>query len=235
MRLGASQIKIAAGGGYASPTDPIMSTQYTFEEMKAAADAATDFGTYVTMHAYTPRAVNRAIDAGIKDVGHGQLLDRATLQRMADEGISLSTQPFTVCNEPHLSVVSNAKLAIVCAGTANMYELIKEIPNLKVTFGTDLFNVESAADQVQQLDRLSTWFEPVEILRMATGNARDLLAMSGDKNPYTAGPIGVIEAGAYADLLIVEGNPLDDISILGELDNLLVIMKDGVIFKNTLE
>ncbi len=104
-----------------------------------------------------------------------------------------------------------------------------------MTFGTDLFNVESAADQVQQLDRLSTWFEPVEILRMATGNARDLLAMSGDKNPYTAGPIGVIEAGAYADLLIVEGNPLDDISILGELDNLLVIMKDGIIFKNTLE
>ena len=234
LRLGASQIKIAAGGGYASPTDPLLSTQFTFEEMKAAADAASDFGTYVTMHAYAPKAVNRAIDAGIKDVGHGQLLDRETLERMAEEGVHLSTQPFTVCNEPQLDEFSNTKLAQVCAGTENMYRLVSEIPDLIVTWGTDLFNVPSADDQVQQLDRLSQWFEPVDILKMATGNATSLLAMSGDKNPYPAGPIGVIQEGAYADMLLVEGNPLEGVAVLGDMDNLKVIMKDGVVYKNTL-
>lgn len=84
------------------------------------------------------------------------------------------------------------------------------------------------------MDRLSQWFEPIEILKMATGNATDLLALSGDKNPYPEGPIGVIQVGAYADLLIVDGNPLEDIKILGELDNLRIIMKDGNIYKNTL-
>jgi imidazolonepropionase-like amidohydrolase len=235
LRLGASQLKIAAGGGYSSPTDPLLSTQFTFEEMKAVADAASDFGTYVTMHAYTPKAVNRAIDAGIKDVGHGQLLDRETLERMAAEGVHLSTQPFTICNEPQLDDFSNAKLAQVCEGTANMYRMAAEIPDLLVTWGTDLFNVPSADDQVQQLDRLSQWFEPVDILQMATGNATRLLAMSGDKNPYPEGPIGVIEEGAYADMLLVDGNPLDGVAMLGDQENLKIIMKDGVIFKNTLD
>ncbi|WP_270730842.1 metal-dependent hydrolase family protein [Shimia sp. Alg240-R146] len=234
LRLGASQIKIAAGGGYASPTDPLLSTQFTFEEMKAAADAATDFGTYVTMHAYTPTAINRAIDAGIKDVGHGQLLDRETLERMAAEGVHLSTQPFTVCNEPQLDAFSNAKLNVVCQGTANMYKMVSEMPDLNVTWGTDLFNVPDASDQVEQLERLLEWFEPVEILKQATGNATSLLAMSGDKNPYPEGPIGRIVEGAYADLLIVEGNPLADLSAVTDASNIMLIMKNGVVYKDVL-
>lgn len=234
LRLGASQIKIAAGGGYASPTDPLFSTQFTFEEMKAAADAATDFGTYVTMHAYTPAAVNRAIDAGIKDVGHGQLLDRETLERMAAEGVHLSTQPFTVCNEPQLDEFSNEKLNTVCQGTANMYQIVSELPDLNVTWGTDLFNVPDASDQVEQLERLLDFFEPVEILKQATGNATSLLAMSGDKNPYPDGPIGRIVEGAYADLLIVEGNPLEDLSAVTDANNIKLIMKNGEVYKDTL-
>ena len=84
-----------------------------------------DWGTYVTIHAYHPSSINRAIDAGIKDVGHGQLLDEKTLGRMADKGVFLSTQPFTVCHEPQLSAVSNEKLAQVCKGTALVYETAK--------------------------------------------------------------------------------------------------------------
>ncbi|EEE46714.1 metal-dependent hydrolase family protein [Roseibium alexandrii] len=235
LRLGASQIKIAAGGGYASPTDPLLSTQYTFEEMKAAADAAADFGTYVTMHAYTPESINRAIDAGIKDVGHGQLLDKATLERMAAEGVYLSTQPFTVCNEPQLDDFSNEKLAIVCKATAEMYQMAKEIPDLKVTYGTDMFNLPDPSDQIKQMERLLPWFEPGEILKMATGNVTGLLAMSGMKNPYPDGPIGVIEEGAYADILLVDGNPLETLDAVTDTDNLKIIMKDGKIYKNTLE
>jgi len=237
LRHGASQIKLMAGGGYASPADPILGNQFTFEEIKAAVDTAADWGTYVTIHSYHPSAINRAIDAGIKDVGHGQLLDEKTLQRMADEGVFLSTQPFTVCQEPQLSDFSNEKLAEVCKGTAFVYETAKKIPDLKVTYGTDMFNLpeEVFDEQVKQMERLLKWYEPVEILKMATGNATELWKMSGLRNPYTEGDIGVVKEGAYADLLLVEGNPLQDLGAVTDPDNLKIIMKDGVIYKNTIE
>jgi imidazolonepropionase-like amidohydrolase len=237
LRHGASQIKVMAGGGYSSPADPLTGTQYTYDEIKAAVDVASNWGTYVTIHAYHPEAINQAIDAGVKDVGHGQLLDEATLRRMADEGVFLSTQPFTVCNEPQLSDFSNAKLAIVCKGTAFVYETAKKIPNLKVTYGTDLFFVSQDVfdTQVKQMERLLPWYEPVEILRMATSTAGELFKMSGLRNPYPGGDLGVVKQGAYADLLLVDGNPLADLSAVTDEDNLRVIMKDGKIYKNTLE
>jgi imidazolonepropionase-like amidohydrolase len=85
------------------------------------------------------------------------------------------------------------------------------------------------------MDRLSDWYEPVEILRMATGNMTELYKMSGMKNPYPDGDLGVIKVGAYADMILVEGDPLADIKVVGELDNLLIIMKDGIIYKNILQ
>jgi len=235
LRHGASHIKLAAGGGYASPSDPLTGNQFTYDEIKAAVDAATDWGTYVTIHAYHPSSVNRAIDAGVMDVGHGQLLDKATLQRMADKGAFLSTQPFTVCNEPQLDAFSNAKLAEVCKGTAFVYATAKTIPGLKVTYGTDLFGVSETVfeEQVQMMDRLLTWYTPVEILRMATSTAGELFAMSGLRNPYPDGALGVVKPGAYADLLLVGGNPLEDLGAVTNADNLKIIVKDGVIYKNT--
>ena len=237
LRHGASHIKLAAGGGYSSPADPLLGNQFTFEEMKAAVDTASDWGTYVTIHSYHPSAINRAIDAGAKDVGHGQLLDEATLKRMAKEGVFLSTQPFTVCSEPQLDDFSNAKLAQVCKGTAFVYETAKKIPNLKVTFGTDLFFVpkEVMDGQVKQMERLLKWYKPVEILRMATGTAGELFKLSGLRNPYPEGDLGVVKKGAYADLLLVEGNPLKDLSAVTDQENLKIIMKDGKIYKNTLQ
>ena len=238
LRRGASQIKLAAGGGYASPADPLLGNQYTFDEIKAAVDTAGDWGTYVTVHSYHPSAINRAIDAGIKDVGHGQLLDKATLKRMSEEGVFLSTQPFTVCNEPQLDNFSNAKLAQVCAGTEFVYQAIKDFPKLKVTFGTDMFFLpqEEVAKQMQQMERLSPWFKPVEILRMATSTAGELFALSGKmRNPYQEGTLGTVSEGGYADLLLVEGNPLEDLSAVTNTDNIKIIMKDGKIYKNTLQ
>jgi imidazolonepropionase-like amidohydrolase len=234
IRFGASQVKLAAGGGYGSPTDPIDSTQFTFDELKAAVNAAEDYGTYVTVHAYLPKSVNRAIDAGVKVIEHGQLLDEKTLKRMADEGIWLSTQPFTVCNEPQLSASSNAKLSVVCKGTGFMYETIKKFPNLKVTYGTDIFNdAVNINKEIQWMARLMKWYTPGEVLVMATGNAGELLKLSGNRNPYP-GDLGVIKEGALADVLLVDGNPLDDITVVGDIDNLRVIIKDGKVYKNTL-
>jgi len=236
LRQGASHVKLAAGGGYSSPADPLTGNQFTFEEIKAAVDAASDWETYVTIHAYHPSSIKRAIDAGIKDVGHGQLLDEETLQRMADKGVFLSTQPFTVCHEPQLDAVSNAKLAQVCKGTELVYTAAKKIPNLKVTYGTDIFLVpfEVATEQAKMMERLLKWYTPVEILRMATSTAGELFKMSGLRNPYTAGDLGVIKEGAYADLLVVDGNPLADLSAVTDQDNLKIIMKDGTIYKNEL-
>ena len=236
LRHGASQIKILAGGGYSSPADPLLGIQYTYDEIKAAVDAARNWGTYVTIHSYFPESINMAIDAGVKDVGHGQLLDKKTLQRMAKEGVFLSTQPFTECSEPQLDEFSNAKLAIVCKGTANVYQWAKEIPKLKVTYGTDLFFVsqEVFSTQAEQMKRLLPWYTPGEILKMATGNAGELLKMSGpDRDPYPEGALGVIKEGAYADLLLVDGNPLDDLDAVTDPNNLKIIMKDGKIYKNT--
>ena len=238
LRLGASQIKIMTGGGYSSPADPLLGVQYTYDEVKAAVDAASNWGTYVTMHTYFPESVNMALDAGVKDVGHGQLLDKKTLQRMAKEGVFLSTQPFTECSEPQLSDFSNAKLAIVCKGTANVYKWAKEIPKLKVTYGTDMFFVpqETFDEQARMMERLLPWYQPGEILKMATSNAGELFKMSGpDRNPYPHGDLGVVKKGAYADLLLVEGNPLEDLAAVIDMSNLKIIMKDGVIYKNTLE
>jgi imidazolonepropionase-like amidohydrolase len=238
LRLGASQIKIMTGGGYSSPADPLLGIQYTYDEVKAAVDAASNWGTYVTMHTYFPESVNMALDAGVKDVGHGQLLDKKTLQRMAKEGVFLSTQPFTECSEPQLSDFSNAKLAIVCKGTANVYKWAKDIPKLKVTYGTDMFFVpqETFAEQAKMMERLLPWYKPGEILKMATSNAGELFKMSGpNRDPYPQGELGVVKQGAYADLLLVEGNPLEDLGAVTDTGNLKLIMKDGVIFKNTLQ
>ena len=237
LRHGASQIKMMAGGGYSSPADPLTGNQYTFEEIQAAVKTAKDWGTYVTIHSYHPEAINRAIDAGVMDIGHGQLLDEATLRKMADKGVFLSTQPFTVCNEPQLDDFSNSKLDQVCKGTEFVYQTAKKLPNLKVTYGTDLFFVprEMMAESVKQMERLLKWYEPVEILKMATGNATELWKMSGLRNPYPEGDIGVVKEGAYADMLLVEGNPLEKLDAVTNKDNLLIIMKDGKIFKNTLK
>ena len=139
LRLGASHVKLAIGGSVSGINDPIDVTQFTYEEIEAAVKAAENWGTYVTVHGYTNGAVNQAIDAGIKCVEHGQLLDKPTLERMAREGVWLSIQPFTECHEDGLTEAQNEKQAIVCQGTGKVYEWIKEIPNLKVVHGTDIF------------------------------------------------------------------------------------------------
>ena len=238
LRLGASQVKLAISGSVSGPNDPLDTTQFTLEEIQAAVAAAENWGTYVTVHGYHPRAVNQAIDGGIKVVEHGQLLDKPTLERMAKEGVWLSIQPFTICNEPGLNDAQNEKQAIVCKGTGEVYEWIKALPDLKVVHGTDIFISPGpgigVSEQIEQMKRLSDWFTPYEILKMSTGNATELLQLSGERNPYP-GVIGRIEENAFADLLLVDGNPLEDLDVIVDRDNIKIIMKDGVIYKNTLE
>ena len=236
LRAGASQIKLMAGGGVASPYNPIESTQYTEPEIRAAVEAAENWGTYVTVHAYTPRAIQQAIAAGVKCIDHGQLIDEPTARLMAEKGIWWSLQPFLDDEDaaPLVNPVSQKKALEVFNGTDNAYKLAKKY-RIKTAFGTDiLFDARLTTRQGAILAKLIRWYTPAEILKMATADTGELMALTGFINPYP-GKLGVVEQGALADLLLVDGNPVENIKLIEDPDkNFLVIMKNGTIYKNTL-
>lgn len=238
LMQGASQIKLMAGGGVASPYDPLDVTQYSEEEMHAAVGAAADWGTYVAVHAYTPQAIQRAITAGVKCIEHGQLLDEATAKLMAEKGIWWCLQPFLDDEDavplPEGSPNRKKQLQMI-AGTDTAYTLAKKYKIL-TAFGTDtLFDASLAEKQGKQLAKLVRWYTSAEVLNMATAVNADLLALSGLRNPYP-GKLGVVEEGALADLLLVDGNPIENIQLLADPARcFLVIMKDGKVYKNSLQ
>lgn len=237
LMQGASQIKLTAGGGVASPHSPIDIATFTGDELRAAVEAAANWGTYVTVHAYTPKAIRLAVEAGVKSIEHAHLMDEATAKLLAERGVWLSTQPFLDDEDatpfPPGSVQA-LKQALVMAGTDRAYTLART-HGVKLAFGTDiLFSEKIARRQGAQLTKLVRWFPPGEVLRMATGTNGELLALSGPRSPYP-GPVGVIEAGALADLLLVDGDPVANIKLLEDPERrLLVIMKDGKVYKNSL-
>ena len=235
--LGASQIKIAGGGGVASTYDPIDVRQYSLEEMQAIVDVAESYNSYVAAHIFTDDAVQMAIKAGIKSIEHGHLMGKETLKIMKDNDVWLSIQP--VLNdedaEEFPNPESNRKFAEVTAGTEAVYTAAKKI-GVNMAFGTDLFmSAEAAAKQGKLLAKLSRWFTPYEALKMATSDNAKLLELSGPRHPYREGPLGVIKEGAYADMIIVDGNPLEDLNLVADPENnFVLIMKDGKVYKNTL-
>ncbi|NMM48316.1 amidohydrolase family protein [Flammeovirgaceae bacterium KN852] len=235
--LGATQIKIAGGGGVASQYDPIDARQYSLEEMKAIVDVANSYNSYVGAHIFTDDAVQTAIKAGVKSIEHGMLMGRETLQMMKDNEVWLSTQP--ILNDEDAdefpSEESNRKFAEVTQGTDNVYKVAKEI-GVNIAFGTDLFmGAENAAKQGKLLSKLDRWFTPYEALKMATSENARLLELSGPRHPYKEGQLGVLKPGGYADLIIVDGNPLENLKLVADPENnFKVIMKDGKVYKNTL-
>lgn len=235
LMLGATQIKLMAGGGVSSFYDPLDVTQYSPEEMKAAVNAAENWGTYVTVHAYTPRAVRMAIEAGVKCIEHGQLIDESTAKLMAQKGVWWSLQPFL--DDEHANPKAGEariKQLEVSTGTDRAYALAKKY-KINVAFGTDLlFTGKLGALQGPRLVAMQRWYKPGEILKMATGDNAKLLALSGPRYPYPA-PLGVIVPGALADVLLVKGDPTQDITLFNDTHtNLLVIMKHGQLHKNLL-
>ncbi|MBP9083461.1 MAG: amidohydrolase family protein [Bacteroidia bacterium] len=234
LRLGATQIKLAAGGGVSSNYDPLDVSQFTEEEMRAAVDAAENWGTYVTVHAYTPRAIQTALRAGVRCIDHAQLIDEATAKMIAEKKAWLSLQPFLDEGESVFAEGSpnRIKQQTMMRGTDSAYSYAKKY-SIKTAFGTDcLFQPKHSAARAGDLTKLLRWYTPYEILKMATSTNAQLLAMSGPRNPYP-NKLGVIEEGAYADMLLVDGNPLSDLKILENYDEaFLLIIKDGVIYKN---
>lgn len=235
LALGATQIKLMAGGGVASPFDPLDVTQYSPAELRAAVEAAANWDTYVTVHAYTPGAIRQAVEAGVKSVEHGHLIDEPTAQLMAAKGTWIVLQAFFDDEDAvpfPAGSASRAKQLEMIKGTDNAYGLVKK-HRLKLAWGSDtLFDPKLASRQGGQLAKLATWFTPGEVLRIATGQNAELLAMSGKRNPYP-GRIGVVEAGALADLILVDGDPTRDLALITTPEtSFLVIMKDGRIVKD---
>jgi imidazolonepropionase-like amidohydrolase len=235
LMQGASQVKLTAGGGVASPFSPLDVSTFTEPELRAAVEAAENWGTYVAVHAYTSVSIQRSIAAGAKCVEHGHLMDEATAQLMAEKGIWLSTQPFLdIAGASALGPSEQAKMRQVVTGTDRVYALAKKY-RIKTAFGTDvLFSQALAERQGAMLADLTRWYTPAEALAMATSTNAELLSLSGPRNPYP-GKLGVVEEGALADLLLVDGNPIDNIRLVEDpAKNFLVIMKGGKVYKNLL-
>ena len=236
--LGASQIKLFLGGGIASKFDHLYTVQMTPEEIGAAVQAARDYGTYVMAHLYTNESMQRAIRAGVMSLEHTQLMNEETARMIQDNGVWVCPCPaFTEDSMMDFKYTPDMlqKYEIVRRGVEQQTELIIKY-GLNMVFGTDMATNKYFCEE-HQLKDFSAYkkrFGNFVGLRSATGRAHDLFELCTYRNPYPQGKVGLLEEGAFADLLILEGNPLEDLDVLTDKENMRVIMKDGVLYKNTL-
>lgn len=234
LRMGATQIKAMAGGGVGSLYDPLDVTEYTFEEMKAIVDVAKTWNTYVAIHVNTDAAIRQWIEAGAKSVEHGFFIQDRTAQLMAEKGVWWSMQPIEN-DEDALTFenpISTAKFVQCVSGLDSAIAAAKK-HKVKTAFGCDmLFDPTQTAKQGKYLAKLKKWYTPHEALSMATSANAQLLKLCGPRDPYP-GELGVVKEGAHADLLLVDGNPLEDLDLVADPEkNFVVIMKGGKIYKN---
>lgn len=235
LLLGASQVKIMVGGGVSSQYDPIDVQQFTTAEIRAAVDAARDWGTYVAAHVYTSEGILRAIECGVMSIEHGQLADARTAAAMAEAGAWWSLQPFLADEDanPQASPEAQAAQREIAEGTARAVELARS-HGVKIALGTDiLFSPDRTWTEGRQLAKFARFMPAAEVLASATSGNAELLALSGQRSPYP-GPLGVVAAGAQADLLVLDADPLADIEIIGDPARMRLIMKAGAIVKETL-
>ncbi|MCG7522789.1 amidohydrolase family protein [Ruegeria sp. Ofav3-42] len=240
LRLGATQIKISLGGGTSTPYDPLDTTHYSPEEIRAAVEAAEDWNTYVIVHAYTDESVIRSLAGGVKSIDHGNMIfEEETIRAIRDAGAILNPQFLIFTPDEEMLAIGDPasieKGAPLRDNVEHYVALIKKY-DLPIAFGVDLFGApELMAMQNLEFERRGRWWSGAEVLQQATYNTAKLVEMSGPRNPYQQGPLGVIKAGAYADLVLVDGDPVEDINLLVDPEaNFLIIMKDGVVYKNTL-
>jgi len=231
VRKGATHLKLMVSGGVASPTDPITNTQFAAEEIRAAVEEAEAADVYVTAHAYTGRAVTRAVACGVRGIEHGNLLDEATLQLMKNHGAFLI---------PTLSVVHaivregieagfpaalREKMLTIFETGTRVVELAHRV-GVKLVYGTDLLG-SMHRHQLDEFAIRGEVLKPLEVIRSATVTAAELFRMEGE--------IGTVTPGARADLLVVDGNPLEDLGVLRDPGrHLAVIVQNGVVRKNAL-
>ena len=236
FRNGAHFLKVFVGGAVSGMYDPLDISEYSPEELKAAVGEAERWNTYVAVHTYTDDATRMAIEAGAKTLEHANLITEETVKLAAEKGVFISAQAALFMNPapPSFTPAQRERQQIAKDGLDNLMRACKK-HRAKVLFGTDMVaSIESKKAQVTEFTLRTDWFSNAEILQQATSINAGVLELSGPRNPYP-GKLGVIEEGAYADLLLINGNPLEDLSILtNPEENLALIMKDGKVFKNTI-
>ena len=254
LSQGASQIKLTTGGGISSALDPLHTVQSTREEIAAAVQAAGDWDTYVLVHAYTDPTVRRAIEAGVKCIDHGQMMTEETMKLLVERDIFLvpnmaAMSPEILEHPVYGKGFFGQKTREFLEGSKEFVKLVNKLQP-KVAYGTDVVATEMISSRSFRDNNMyihSESFGNLNCLRALTSVSGELMRLTGDHNPYP-GKLGVIEEGAYADILLVDGNPLEDMSVLGArpkvfegeprtgegIKTMKLIMKDGKIHKNTL-
>jgi len=237
FRKGAHFLKIFTGGAVSGMYDPLDISEYSFEEIKAAADEAKRWNTYLAVHTYTDPGTQMAIKAGAKTLEHCNLITAETVKMAVknDCYISAQTGVYLSPAPDSFTPAQRDRQQQAAKGLDNLMTLSKKY-KAKVLFGADMVgSLENKRMHLTEFTNRTKWFSNAEILRQATAVNGEVLALSGPRNPYP-GRLGVIEEGALADLLLINGDPLKDISILLKPEkNLALIMKDGKIFKNTVQ
>ena len=231
LQMGADQIKIMSSGGVASPTDPVNALGYSLEETRAIVDEAAARHTIVLAHAYTPEAIRRAVECGVRSIEHGNLIDAPTAALMAERGAV--AVPTLITYEAlardglrlGLGAESVAKVEQVRAAGLRSLEIFK-IAGVKLAFGTDLLGGSHDLQSEEFLIRAQVQSN-LDVLQSATLIGAELLGQSGR--------LGEIVPGALADLLLVDGNPLDDLTCLtGQGERIPLVMQGGLVRFNEL-
>jgi imidazolonepropionase-like amidohydrolase len=255
FRMGATQLKYMQSGGVVSAFDPWQLLAGSQEEIEAAVQVANEYGSYVMAHSYRKEAIMTALKAGVRSIEHGFSFDCEIAELMKEKGAFITTN-LTAFDPGLLDIpavknvpASLAKAKSASATFANYIPNMKKCP-VKRGFQTDCVGSVTACNiQIAYEKKLNNdFFGPFASMVTLTSVGGEIAAMSGDfMNPYPAGKLGVVEKGAYADLLLLDGNPLEDFSVVGTGDKwfgaeprpespetIRIIMKDGVIYKNTL-
>jgi len=237
FRNGATQLKLATNGGISAAYSPLDLDQFTDDELGAAAETAKAFGSYFMVHAYYDNAVSRAIDFGARSIEHGHMMTEKSVKKMKKKNVYLVVEALMSLSDgsPDFTPEQQEKFDLAKAGFMKMIKLAKK-HKLKIALGSDTFLSREAYDlQALEWTARAKLFSSAEVMKQATSIGAELIELSGERNRYREGPLGVIKVGAYADLVLVDGNPLKDITILSNAEkNLKLIMKDGKIYKNTL-
>ncbi|MEP4485475.1 MAG: amidohydrolase family protein [Halioglobus sp.] len=251
LRNGATQIKIMGGGGGSSRFDPIDTTQYSEEEICAIVEAAKDWGTYVAAHTFNERAINRLLDCDVKTFEHGFFMTEKVMKRIAKNGGYVVPQMWGLSPDLAKNPLMPADKLPMVAKLQEEYgdfgmNLLKN--NVKVVFASDYVGAFADAERARRYEiwwRTQAFGSNFEVLKQLTSTAGEMLAMSGPRNPYKSGPLGLVKEGAYADLILVDGNPLEDITVIGGTDkwwtaepeykvipSIHLVMKGGNIYRN---
>ncbi|WP_309082868.1 amidohydrolase family protein [Chelativorans sp.] len=231
IKAGARFLKIMANGGVSSPNDPIESIQFSREEIAAIVEEAENANIYVSAHLYTDRAIRRAVELGVHSLEHCNLIEPETARLAAEKGC-IAVPTLVAYEALHLEgkrfgfgQTEISKIDVVRKGGLRSLEVMREA-GLKMAFGSDLLG-ELRSYHCMEFELLAKVLTPAEIIRSATVIGAELCGYSGE--------LGIVSPGALADLVVVDGNPLEDISLLQDDGaHLSLIMRDGTIFKNAL-